>query len=70
MIIKQTRTFKNGYKKTKPEQLSTINDKIKLIAEDTTIGESLKGDFAQIRKFETISYILSQDTIILLSVES
>ena len=33
-------------------------------------GESLKGDFAQIRKFETISYILSQETIILLSVES
>ena len=70
MNIKQTRTFKNGYKKIKPEQLSTIRDTIKLIAEDLTIGESLKGDFAQIRKYEAISYILSQDTIILLSVES
>lgn len=70
MVIKQTKTFKNSYKRIKAEQLSTINNTIKLIAEDPIIGESLKGDFAQIRKFETISYILSQDTIILLSVES
>lgn len=70
MLIKQSNIFKRDYKRLTCDQKTTIDDIIRLIVEDLSIGTSLKGDFGKIRVFESISYTLQQDTVILLSIES
>ena len=52
MIIQQTNRFKKVYKKLHPNQLPYINEAIKAVIEDFTIGEQKAGDLSWLRVYK------------------
>ena len=52
MIIQQTNRFKKVYKKLHPNQLPCINEAIKSVIEDFTIGEQKTGDLSWLRVYK------------------
>ena len=52
MHIVQSRQFKKTYKKLHPNQLPEINEAIKTIIENPTIGEQKRGDLSWLRVYK------------------
>lgn len=65
MEIKQSNLFKQTYKKLHKNQLSVVNENIKLIIQDPEIGERKIGDLSGVCvhkfKFQNHLYLLAYD---------
>lgn len=48
MEIKQTRIFKSAYKRLFPKQRKNVDHAIRLIIEDSSVGEQKKGDLCEV----------------------
>jgi mRNA-degrading endonuclease RelE of RelBE toxin-antitoxin system len=46
IAVKQMPAFKKAYKKLHPNEKSTVNDAIRIIIQNPTIGQEKKGDLA------------------------
>ena len=77
--ILQTNQFKKKYKKLPDNVRSEVNDAIRLVCNDTRIGQEKKGDLAGIRvykfKIQTLQLLLAyrlidQNTVLLEMVGS